>query len=75
MFRFDFQRMGGFDLFVTGRSHFILGEHALSFNNVMITQTGIVELASVEYRACADNDLQHTCQSYGDHQFKRGTYK
>ena len=52
MFRFDFQSMGGFDLFVTGRSHFLLSERSLSFNNVMITLTSarwgarIVELAS-----------------------------
>ena len=32
-FRFDFQPMGGFDLFVTGRSHFLLSERSLSFNN------------------------------------------
>ena len=44
--------MGGFDLFVTGRSHFSLSERLLSFNNVMITETSacwgarIVELAS-----------------------------
>ena len=50
-FRFDFQPMGGFDLFVTGRSHFLLSERLLSFNNVMITRTSarwsarIVELA------------------------------
>ena len=43
---------GGFDLFVTGRSHFLLSERSLSFNNVMITLTSarwsarIVELAS-----------------------------
>ena len=52
MFRFDFQPMVGFDLFVTGRSHFLLSERSLSFNNVMITLTSargsarIVELAS-----------------------------
>ena len=52
MFRFDFQPMGGFDLFVTGRSHFLLSERSLSFNKVMITLTSarwsarIVELAS-----------------------------
>ena len=52
MFHFDFQPMGGFDLYVTGRSHFLLSERSLSFNNVMITLTSargsacIVELAS-----------------------------
>ena len=52
MFRFDFQSIGGFDLFVTGRSHFLLSERSLSFNNAMITLTSarwgarIVELAS-----------------------------
>ena len=30
---------GGFDLFVTGRRHFLLSERSLSFNNVMITLT------------------------------------
>ena len=45
--------LGGFDLFVTGRRHFLLSERSLSFNNVMITLTSarpstrIVELASV----------------------------
>ena len=44
--------LGGFDLFVTGRRHFILSERSLSFNNVMITLTSArpsartVELAS-----------------------------
>ena len=48
MFCFDFQPFGGFDLFVTGRRHFLLSERSLSFNNVMITLTSarIVELAS-----------------------------
>ena len=52
MFRFDFQPMGGFDLYVTRRSHFLLSERSLSFNDVMITLTSarwsprIVELAS-----------------------------
>ena len=51
MFRFPFQPMGLFDLFVTGRSHLLLSERSLSFNNVMITLTStrssirIVELA------------------------------
>ena len=31
--------LGGFDLFVTGRRHFLLSERSLSFNNVMITLT------------------------------------
>ena len=50
--RFDFQPMGGFDLFVTGPSHFLLSEHSLSLNNVMITLTRarwgarVVELTS-----------------------------
>ena len=50
--RFYFQPMGGFDLFGTGPSHFLLSEHLLSFNNVMITLTSarwgapIVELDS-----------------------------
>ena len=41
-----------FDLFVTGRRHFLLSERSLSFNNVMITLTSAhpsartVELAS-----------------------------
>ena len=52
MFLFDFQVIGGFDLFVTGRSHFLLSERSLSFNNAMIKLTSarwgarIVELAS-----------------------------
>ena len=52
MFRFDFLPMVEFDLFVTGGSHFLLGERSLSFNNAMITLTSargrarIVELAS-----------------------------
>ena len=52
MFRFDFQPMGVFDLFVTGRSHFLLSERSLSFNNTMITLSSapcsarIVELVS-----------------------------
>ena len=51
MFRFDFQSMGGFDLFVTERSHFLLSKRLLSLNNVIITLTSarlgarIVELA------------------------------
>ena len=53
VFRFDFQPIGGFDLFVTGRSHFLLSERWLSFNNAIITLTSarwsarIVELAHV----------------------------
>ena len=45
--------LGGFDLLVTGRRHFLLSARSLSFNNVMITLTSarpsarIVELASV----------------------------
>ena len=44
--------IGGVDLFVTGRSHFLLSKRLPSFNNVMITLTGarasarIVKLAS-----------------------------
>ena len=44
--------LGEFDLFVTGRRHFLLSERSLSFNNVMITLTSArpsartVELAS-----------------------------
>ena len=44
--------LGGFDLFVTGRRHFLLSQRSLSFNNVMITLTSAqpsaqtVELAS-----------------------------
>ena len=50
--RFDFQTNGRFDLFITRRSHFLLSERSLSFDNVMITQTSarwsarISELAS-----------------------------
>ena len=57
VFRFDFQPMAGFDLFVTGRSHFLLSERSLLFNNVMITLASdrlsarIVELASGKF-AC-----------------------
>ena len=57
-FCFDFQPMGEFDLFVTGRSHFLLSERLLSFNNVIITLTSarwgarIVELASGIYVTC-----------------------
>ena len=53
VFRFDFQPIGGFDLFVIGRSHFLLSERWLSFNNAIITLTSalwsarIVELAPV----------------------------
>ena len=52
MFNFDFQPKVEFDLFVTGRSHFLLSERSLSFNNVMITlkivrgSACIVELTS-----------------------------
>ena len=52
MFCFDFKPIGGFDLLVTGRSHFLLSERSLSFNNAIITLTSahwsahIVELAS-----------------------------
>ena len=55
MFRFDFIPIKGFDLFVTGRSQFLLSERLLLFNNVMITLTRarwsarIVELASGKY--------------------------
>ena len=57
MFCFDFKPFGGFDLFVTGRPHFLLSECWLSFNNVMITLTSArpsartVELASGERSA------------------------
>ena len=60
MFRFDFQSIGGFDLFVTGRSHFLSNERSLSFNNAMITLTSarwgsrIVELASGIYFWCGE---------------------
>ena len=43
---------GRFDLFVTGRSHLLLSERSLSFNNAMITlksalwSARLVELAS-----------------------------
>ena len=30
-------KLGEFDLFVVGRSHFLLSERSLSFNSVMIT--------------------------------------
>ena len=55
-FALIFNHLGGFDLFVTGRRHFLLSERSLSFNNVqnvMITLTSArpsartVELASV----------------------------
>ena len=52
MFGFDSNHLGGFDLFVTGHRHFLLGERLLSFNNVMITltrarwSTRIVDLSS-----------------------------
>ena len=36
--------MGGFDLFVIGRSHFLLSERSLSFNNVMIILTSALAL-------------------------------
>ena len=44
--------LGGFNLFVTGRRHFLLSERSQSFNNVIITLTSahwnarIVEVAS-----------------------------
>ena len=44
--------LGGFDLFVPGRRHFLSSERLLSFNNVIITLTNArssartVELAS-----------------------------
>ena len=38
-FALIFNHLGGFDLFVTGRRHFLLSERWLSFNNVMITLT------------------------------------
>ena len=46
------KQWGVSDLFVTGRSHFLLSERSLSFNNAMITLTSarwsacIVELVS-----------------------------
>ena len=39
MFHFDIQPIGGFDLFITGRSHVLLSERSLSFSNAMITLT------------------------------------
>ena len=51
-FALNSNHLGGFDLFVTGRRHFLLSERSLSFNNVMITLTSArpsaqtVELAS-----------------------------
>ena len=51
--------LGGFDLFVTGRRHFLLSERSLSFNNVIITLTSArssartVELASDIYNSIA----------------------
>ena len=55
MFRFDFQPIGGFYLFVTVHSHFLLSGRLLPFNNVMITRTSarwsarIVELVSGKF--------------------------
>ena len=54
---------GRFDLFVTGRSHFLLGERSLAVNNVMISLTRarlgarIVELGSVLRRL-------HRCEQH-----------
>ena len=55
--------LGGFDLFVTGRRHFLLSERSLSFNNVMITLTSArpsvrtVELASGDWVKCVEHVL------------------
>ena len=60
--------LGGFDLFVTGRRHFLLSERSLSFNNVMITLTSArssartVELASVLHRCDEYLSILHTSE-------------
>ena len=57
----------GFDLFDTGRSHFLLSDHSLSFNNAMITLTSprwsarIVELASGQIYIQCGLISQYTC--------------
>ena len=48
MFRFVFQLMGAFDLFVPGRNHFLLSKRSLSFNNVMITMTSAPDFISFQ---------------------------
>ena len=58
--------LGGFDLFITGRRHFLLSERSLSFNNVMITLTSArpsartVELASANRDWACLTDRCHT---------------
>ena len=48
--------MVGFDLFVTGRSHFLLSERSPSFNNVMITMPGannvMITMPGARWSAC-----------------------
>ena len=58
-FALIYNQLGVFDLFVTGRSHFLLCERSLSFNNVMITLTSarILELASGIDRCFVRPDL------------------
>ena len=56
--------LGGFDLLVTWRRHFLLSARSLSFNNVMITLTSarpsarIVELASAVIAMCNPDKSQ-----------------
>ena len=71
--------LGGFDLFVTGRRHFLLSERSLSFNNVMITLTSArpsartVELASVfrtyTWMSYAQNFKSILSRIRNEHQF------
>ena len=49
--------LGGFDLFVTGRRHFLLSERSLSFNNVIITLTSARSSARTVELASGDNIL------------------
>ena len=60
VFCLDFQPFGGFDLFVTGRSVFLLSERSLSFNNVMITLTSARPSARTVELASEYNKISYT---------------
>ena len=63
--------LGGFDLFVTGRRHFLLSERSLSFNNVIITLTSARSSArTVELASAIDNIFAiHFCHWVEAHKY------